>query len=149
MQWSDARTDNPRTDAHVTTNISVTASFALNSYTITATSGANGNVTPSGATTVSYGGSQTYSITPATGYHVADVLVDGISVGAVTSYPFTNVTANHTITASFVINTYTLTYTAGSDGAISGTSSQTVNVRRRRLSGNGGAEPRLLLRELE
>ena len=42
-----------------------------------------------------------FTITPDTGYHVADVLVDGASVGAVTSYPFTNVTANHTIAASF------------------------------------------------
>ena len=40
---------------------------------------------------------------------MADVLVDGVSVGAVTSYTFTNVTANHTIAASFAINTYTIT----------------------------------------
>ena len=59
--------------------------------------------------TVNYGASQTFTITPDTGYHVADVLVDGVSVGAVTSYTFTNVTANHTIAASFAINTYTIT----------------------------------------
>ena len=47
--------------------------------------------------TVNYGGSQTFSFTPDTGYHVADVLVDGTSVGAAPNYAFTNVTANHTI----------------------------------------------------
>ena len=49
---------------------------------------------------------------------MADVLVDGVSVGAVTSYTFTNVTANHTIAASFAINTYTITATAGANGTI-------------------------------
>src|SRR5207253_3099509 len=65
--------------------------------------------------------------TPDAHYHVADVLVDNVSVGAVTSYTFTNVTTDHTISASFAINTYTLTYTAGAHGSISGTSPQTVN----------------------
>ena len=43
---------------------------------------------------------------------MADVLVDGVSVGAVTSYTFTDVTADHTIAASFAINTYTITASA-------------------------------------
>ena len=59
-----------------------------------------------------YGADQTFTITPDASYHVADVLVDGVSVGAVTSYTFTNVTADHTIEASFAINTYTITATA-------------------------------------
>ena len=63
-------------------------------------------IAPAGVTTVNYGGSQSYTITPDAGYHIADVLVDGSSVGAVTSYNFTNVTANHTISASFAINDY-------------------------------------------
>jgi uncharacterized repeat protein (TIGR02543 family) len=48
-------------------------------------------------------------------------------VGAVTAYTFTNVTAAHTIAATFAINTFTLTYTAGANGSISGVSPQTVN----------------------
>ena len=71
---------------------------------ITATSGANGSVTPAGTSTVNCGANQTYTITPVTCYHVGDVLVDGVSVGAVTTYTFTNVTTNHTISATFVIN---------------------------------------------
>ena len=47
------------------------------------------------------GGSQTFTVTPDAGHHVLDVVVDGSSVGAVTSYTFTNVTTNHTIAASF------------------------------------------------
>ncbi len=68
---------------------------------ITATSGANGTVTPSGSTAVQYGGSQSYSITPASGYNIQNVLVDGVSVGTPATYQFTNVTANHTISATF------------------------------------------------
>jgi hypothetical protein len=69
--------------------------------TITASAGSHGSIAPSGSVSVNYGANQTFSITAATGYHVASVLVDGGSVGAVTSYTFTNVTANHTISASF------------------------------------------------
>ena len=69
--------------------------------TITATAGANGTITPSGSVAVNYGSNQTFTITPNTGYSITDVLVDGVSVGAVTTYTFSNVTANHTISASF------------------------------------------------
>ena len=59
--------------------------------------------------TVNYGAARPSPSPPATNYHVADVLVDGVSVGALTSYTFTNVTANHTIAASFAIDTHTIT----------------------------------------
>ena len=68
---------------------------------------------------VNYGANQTFSHHPGGHYHVADVLVDGVSVGAVTSYTFTNVTANHTIAASFAIDTFTITASAGANGSIS------------------------------
>ena len=68
---------------------------------------------------MNYGASQTFTITPNTGYHILDVGVDGLSQGALTSYTFNNVTANHTITAAFTINTYTLTVNyAGNGGGI-------------------------------
>ena len=97
------------TFTNVTANHTIAASFAIDTYTITASAGANGAISPAGAVTVNYGANQTFTITPATDYHVADVLVDGVSVGAVTSYTFTNVTANHTIAATFAIDTYTIT----------------------------------------
>src|SRR5258706_2445318 len=95
------------------------ASFAIDTYTITATAGADGAISPSGAVAVNSGAGQAFTITPDASYHVADVLVDGSSVGAVTSYTFTNVTANHTIAASFAIDTYTLTASAAADTGIS------------------------------
>jgi hypothetical protein len=70
-------------------------------YTITASAGPHGSISPSGATVVASGGSRSYTITPDLGYQVDDVLVDGVSVGAVTSYDFNNVTAGHTISAGF------------------------------------------------
>jgi hypothetical protein len=103
------------------------ANFAINTYTITASAGANGTITPSGS--VDYGGSKTFTITPNAGYRVASVTVDGASAGTVTSYPFSNVAANHTISATFAADataTYSLTYTAGTNGTISGTSPQSV-----------------------
>ncbi len=84
----------------------------LSSYTITASAGAGGVISPTGSVNVNSGSSQTFTITPNLDYHIADVLVDGISVGAVSSYIFNNVTANHTISTSFTINTYTLTITS-------------------------------------
>ncbi len=71
------------------------------SYTITATAGNGGTINP-GTTTVNCGGNQTYTIVPTEGYMISDVTVDGQSVGSVSSYSFTNVTANHTISATFV-----------------------------------------------
>lgn len=70
-------------------------------FTITATAGANGSITPSGKVSVEAGGSQTFTITPNEGYEIADVLVDGVSVGAVSSYTFSGVQANRTIEATF------------------------------------------------
>ncbi len=72
-------------------------------YTITASAGANGSIDPEGDVVVTAGDDQIFTITPDSGYEVADVLVDGVSVGAVTSYTFTNVQANHTIEASFLL----------------------------------------------
>jgi Subtilase family/Divergent InlB B-repeat domain len=115
------------TFTNVTANHSIAASFALNTYSITASAGANGSISPSGTATVSHGANQSFTITPAAGYHVADVLVDGSSVGAVTTYTFTNVTANHTIAASFNINTYTIAAAAGANGSISPSGNVTVN----------------------
>jgi hypothetical protein len=68
-------------------------------YTITRTAGAHGAI--AGDAIVRHGNSATYTFTPATGYKVADVLVDGVSVGAVSSYTLTNVTAPHTIAVTF------------------------------------------------
>ena len=105
----------------------IDASFAIDTFTITATAGLNGTIDPAGAVTVDYGQDQTFTITPDANYHVADVLVDGSSVGAVTSYTFTAVDADHTIDASFAIDTFTITATAGSNGTIDPIGAVSVN----------------------
>ncbi|MGM9613969.1 MAG: S-layer homology domain-containing protein [Oscillospiraceae bacterium] len=73
-------------------------------YTITASAGSGGTITPSGKTSVLNGKSVTFKITPADSFQISDVLVDGKSVGKVTSYTFSNVTGDHTISASFVVS---------------------------------------------
>ncbi len=105
----------------------ITRHFAIRTFTITPTAGANGSISPATAQTVNYGGSQTFNINPNTGYAIADVLVDGVSQGPIASYQFTNVTGNRTISASFVIRTFTITPTAGANGSISPATAQTVN----------------------
>lgn len=99
----NASTTNPYTFTNITANHTITAVYTIKTSAITATAGANGSISPSGVTNLNCGTNQAYTITPSAGYVVQDVLVDGVSVGAVTSYTFTSVTAGpHTISASFV-----------------------------------------------
>gem|GEM_PF-5382956 len=97
----------------------ISATFKVATFTLTPTAGENGSISPSTVVTVNYNGSQTFTMTPADGYEVADVLVDGSSVGAVTSYDFTGVVANHTISVTFQLQTFTITASAGTGGSIS------------------------------
>ena len=95
----------------------------LQAYTITAAAGYNGTITPSGATTVLSGGSQIYTITPNSGYAVAEVKVDGQSatLDGNSQYTFSSVSDDHTIAVTFVEQsspTVTgLTYSCASVGA--------------------------------
>ena len=70
-------------------------------YTIKATAGAGGSISPTGNVSVREGRDQTFTITPDKGYAVANVKIDGRSIGAVKSYTFENVRRNHTIEVSF------------------------------------------------
>ncbi|MBD3583515.1 Calx-beta domain-containing protein [Flavobacterium selenitireducens] len=70
-------------------------------FAISASAGTNGSISPAGTTTVPTNGSQTYTITANCAYAISDVLVDGVSQGAVSTYTFSNVNANHTISATF------------------------------------------------
>ena len=74
-------------------------------YTIKATAGAGGSISPSGNVSVREGGDQTFTITPDKGYAVANAKIDGKSIGAVKSYTFENVSSPHTIEAIFVKGT--------------------------------------------
>jgi hypothetical protein len=92
------------------------SSPAVNTYSISATSGAGGSISPSGVSTINVGSGQTYTITPGSGYRISSVTVDGTSIGAVSSYTFSNVTANHTITASFAMAAGTIQSAINSGG---------------------------------
>jgi len=107
------------TFTNVTGSHTIQASFSILTYTISATAGNGGTISPLGTVVVNHGENQTFTITPDTGYGVADLMVDGVSVGASETYTFSEVTANHTIQASFIIRTYTISATAGNGGSIS------------------------------
>lgn len=86
---------------NVSGNHSISAIFAIKTFTISATAGANGTIDPEGTVTINYGASQTYTFTPNVNYVIDDVLVDGVSVGSVETYTFENVTDVHTIAVTF------------------------------------------------
>ena len=83
-------------------------------YTITATAGANGTISPSGAVKVTAGSSQTFTISPSSGYVIDTLKVDGLEVTAATSYTFSDVSANHTIEVTFKQESQTPEVTAPS-----------------------------------
>jgi preprotein translocase subunit YajC len=107
------------TFTNVTEPHTIVASFSFDGNTITASAGVHGTISPVGPVAVITGSDQTFTITPDLNSVVADVLVDGVSVGAVTSYTFTNVTEPHTIVASFSFDGNTITASAGAYGTIS------------------------------
>ena len=71
VDWSDGSTANPRTDTNVTANVTVTANFAINTYTLTVTQPASGTIAPTTAT-YDYGTVVELTATPATGYHFVE-----------------------------------------------------------------------------
>jgi len=114
----------------VSANHAITASFAIDTFTITPSAGVGGSISPDTPQTVDYGSTPSFTITPNTGYHLLDVRVDDVSVlgdlvGGV--YTFPAVTANHVITASFAVDTFTITPSAGAHGSISPSTPQTVD----------------------
>jgi len=113
--------DNPKAVV-MDQNRSVSASFTINTYTIVATAGPGGAIEPEGQIQVNHGDDKEFIITPDAGYEIADVIVDGVSVGAVANYTFNNVVSHHTIDASFSLLEYTITVSASpaEGGSVSG-----------------------------
>lgn len=98
-------------------------------YTITATAGSHGTITPSGVATVAQGASQSYTITPDSGYTIATLTVDGTAIAVSGSYTFSNVQQDHAISATFSAvsgTTYTITATAGANGTVTPAGATTV-----------------------
>jgi photosystem II stability/assembly factor-like uncharacterized protein len=114
------------TFGNVTTFHTIEASFEM-CYLITSSSDDNGSISPKGGVTVNPNSSQTFTVTPNIGYKIKDVIVDGGSVGAVSTYTFSNITVNHTIAATFEPITYSITASSGTGGSISPSGTITVN----------------------
>jgi len=96
------------TIGNVSGNFSVTT-IAEPTYTVTPSAGPNGSIAPATPQVVNQNANTSFTITPNAGYAVADVLIDGVSAGAIATYTFSNVTGNHTIAASFrTLNTLTV-----------------------------------------
>ena len=103
---------------NITSDHTISAEFSINTYTVTGNSTAGGSIIPEGANTGNYGSTLVFKLVPDIGYHISDVKVDGISIGSISEFTFSNLTANHTITAEFSINTYHVTADCSSGGSI-------------------------------
>jgi cytochrome c peroxidase len=123
----------PGATTHTFTNLA--ASHYINAYfapipassTITAAAGPDGSISPTGATTVTGGASQTYTITPNAGFTVTALVVDGTLLPGATSYTFNNVAADHYINAYFApLSTVTINSAAAPNGTISPAGAATV-----------------------
>ncbi len=113
--------------ANVTADHSIAASFAIDMHTLSPSAIGGGAILPATTQTVQYGTyCREFRITPDPGRAIVDVLVDGVSVGPVSTYRFTNVTTNHTISAVFGVQSFDVVPSAGPGGAISPSTTQTV-----------------------
>ena len=90
--------------------------------------GPGGTATPSGRQVVALGSdSTTLTFTPAIGYHISNVLVDGVAIGPVAQYRLSHVKTAHAVVAAFSLDTFKIVPTAGVGGAISPNTTQTVS----------------------
>ncbi|MBI5476171.1 MAG: InlB B-repeat-containing protein, partial [Ignavibacteriales bacterium] len=110
---------------NVTAPHTITAYFKTVTKTIVATAHGDGTILPSGSVEVTQGTDQAFTMTPYPGGSVTDVLVDGVSQGAITSYTFTNVQVPHTIDAYFSTVSYTLGTTVVGSGSVTKVPDQT------------------------
>ena len=103
-------------------NVELEAVYETTSYTVKASAGEGGTISPSGDVLVAHGNSAVFTITPEKGYHVKEVLADNKAVALTDNqYTFTDVKEPHTISASFEkdITTVTISASAGEGGTIS------------------------------
>lgn len=124
VKWSDDVMIAARTDTSVTEDLSVSASFIINTYTLDYTAGANGTISGTTPQTVDYDTSGTaVTAIPNTGYDFVD-WDDGITQISRTD---TNVTSDIDVIANFAIKTFALNYTAGANGSLTGATFQQVD----------------------
>ncbi len=111
---------------NVQDNHTIEVTFAIEKLPINASVIGNGTISPSGITLIPFGSDTTFNIEPETGYHIDSVLVDGMNVGAVESYQFTNVQVQHTIAAYLSINFYAVNISVNGVGAVTKNPEETL-----------------------
>ena len=122
--WSDGVETPERTDTNVQGDLSVTAEFSLNEYSVTYSAGPGGSVSGPVDQTVSHGSdAESVAAEPDTGYHFVQ-WSDGVTTAERMD---TELQADLSVTAVFELNEYTLNYSAGTGGSITGATEQTVN----------------------
>lgn len=109
---------------NITANQTMEVDFQNISYYLTSEAGSNGSISPLGTTTKTYNTSQTYILTPNTGYDIDELLVDGAPasysiISGDKAYQFSNIQTNHTISVTFTDEAFVITSEAGSGGSIS------------------------------
>ena len=127
-EWDDASTENPRTDTAIAADISVIASFAIDQFSVTASAVGNGSITPA-LQSVDYGSTASFTAIPDANHHVLSVTGDSctpIDLGG-GSWSASNITAPCAVTATFAIDQFTLAYSAGPHGTITGINPQVVD----------------------
>jgi len=122
-------TENPLTVTNVTGDMTITANFEINTYTVTFVAGANGTLIGTTPQAVNCGGNCTaVAAVPNSCYRFVNWTgTNGFVATTDNPLTVTNVTGDMTITANFEINTYTVTFVAGANGTLIGTTPQTVN----------------------
>ncbi|MCX8480504.1 MAG: fibronectin type III domain-containing protein, partial [Sediminibacterium sp.] len=103
----------------VKSNQTIRVAFKLQNFTITAIAGNGGSISPQWISSVNYGTTPSYTITPNTGYIIDSIIVNGNKVLNVNNYTFDSVKSNQTIRVLFKLQTYTITAIAGNGGGIS------------------------------
>ena len=111
----------------VKSNQTISVKFKVQTFTITATAGNGGSITPQGTNTLNYGTKPTYTILPNTGYILDTLFVNGLKVDSNSSYTFDSVKSNQTISVKFKVQTFSITSTAGNGGSISPLGASTFN----------------------
>jgi hypothetical protein len=117
----------------VDTTHAITAWFGINHYTISAGAPSNGSIVPPGIVTLAYGDSQSYSMTPDSGYGLDSVIVDGSNVGTATSYVFHSVAGNHAISANFSVRLPVIVCSVDGDWNIISVPCSVADSRRSKL----------------
>ena len=104
------------TTGKVTGDCSVTASFAINRFTVTSKAGDHGSIDPSGAQTVNYHDTVSFAVTPDKGYHIASVSGCGVQLSGGNIYTTEPVTGDCTVEAAFARDIFTTTVLKSGSG---------------------------------